>query len=232
MPVPAEWIEAVRAWRSDSARASGRIGLAGLAREARMLSETLLASTQSLTDAQGPVSCARGCGSCCREVIALSPPEALLLSEVHGRLEWARRAEAEERYARNADALETAGLGQASLIDRAGDAFALGLPCPYLEDEVCGIHPERPLVCREHLALSPSAWCSGFSDKSIRVLELPFSVGQALADVAGRLMGYRELVPSVRLPQWLEANLHWAEREWEAGPLLDQLAGCCLASAG
>lgn len=230
--MPPEWIDAVRSWRADPARASGPIGLAGLAREAHALSRALLARLEILTAAQGPVSCGKGCGACCREVIPLSPPEALLLSQTHARLEWTRRAEAGERSSRISAALAAAGLGQASLLDRAPEAFALGLPCPYLEDEACGIHPDRPLVCREHLALSPAAWCGAFPDASIRVLELPASVGEALSCLAMELMGYRELVPIVRLEEWLDANRHWAEREWEAGPLLDRLAAKALASSG
>ena len=227
MAIPVEWIETVHAWRSDPARASGPIGLVDLAREAHTLSSALLMRLEPLTAAQGPVSCSKGCGACCREVIPLSPPEVLLLSETHARLEWSRRAEVEERFVRNSSALAAAGLGEASLLDRAGDAFALGLPCPYLEDEACGIHPERPLVCREHLALSPSAWCGGFPDSFIRVLEMPVSVGQALSEIAWDLMGYREHIPIVRVREWLEANRHWADRRWEAGPLLDRLATLC-----
>lgn len=219
-------MNAVRDWRADPLRASGPIGLAGLAREAQTLSHALLSILET-PGGQGPVSCGKGCAACCREVIPLSPPEALLLSQTHGRLEWARRAEAEERFGRNTEVLENSGFVQASLIDRAADVYALRLPCPYLEDEACGIHPERPLACREHLALSPAAWCAGFPDTSIRMVDLPAAVGEALADVAGHLMGYRELVPTLRLWQWLKSNRHWADREWEAGPLLDRLASRC-----
>lgn len=222
MPLPREWEDAIAAWREDPSRPSGMIGLADLAREAYALSAALLATVPA------QVSCAKGCAACCREVIPLSPPEALLLAETHAGLTWERRAESEERRARNFAALKAAGLADAPLLDRAAEVFAMRLDCPYLENESCGIHPDRPLACREHLAVSPSEWCAGFPDPSIRMLELPASVGEALAALAAGLMGYREAVPMARLADWLEANRDWAGREWRAGLLLDALARICL----
>jgi Fe-S-cluster containining protein len=30
------------------------------------------------------------------------------------------------------------------------EAFALGIACPFLEDEACSIYADRPLACRQH----------------------------------------------------------------------------------
>jgi Fe-S-cluster containining protein len=38
--------------------------------------------------------------------------------------------------------------------------FTLGIACPFLEDESCSIHPDRPLVCREYLVTSPAELCA------------------------------------------------------------------------
>ena len=35
------------------------------------------------------------------------------------------------------------------------DYFRLGIACPFLEDESCSIHPDRPIACREYLVTSP-----------------------------------------------------------------------------
>jgi Fe-S-cluster containining protein len=228
MPFPAEWIDAIRAWRTDPARPSGLLGLAALAREAYALSHSLLSLSGPLTAAQGPVSCGKGCAACCREVIPLSPPEALLLAETHARLDWELRGEAEERRRRITLTLAESGFAHAALIDRSADIFALGLPCPYLENETCGIHGERPLACREHLAVSPAENCGGFPDPSIRTLDLPASVGEALTAVAADLMGYREAIPMARITEWLEANQAVALKEWDAGFLLDLLVARAL----
>ena len=37
--------------------------------------------------------------------------------------------------------------------------FKFGIACPFLEDESCSIHPDRPMACREHLVSSPAENC-------------------------------------------------------------------------
>jgi hypothetical protein len=37
--------------------------------------------------------------------------------------------------------------------------FKLGIACPFLDDESCSIHPDRPMVCREYLVSSPAENC-------------------------------------------------------------------------
>lgn len=231
MPMPQEWTLAIAAWRAEPSRPSGKMNLAQLAREANSLSAALQSRMHSLIEAQGPISCGIGCNACCRHVVPLSPPEAFLLSETHAGLSWERRAETEERLDRVHAALDRAEMGSTPIFDSAAKYFSLGMPCPYLEAEACVIHPDRPMACREHLALSPAAWCWDFPDAFIRVLDLPVSVGEALATVAAELMGCREAIPMVRLQPWLAANGAWAEREWDAVPLLDRLAALCMPSA-
>jgi hypothetical protein len=35
--------------------------------------------------------------------------------------------------------------------------------CPFLEDEACSIHADRPLSCREYLVTSPPELCAALS---------------------------------------------------------------------
>ena len=37
--------------------------------------------------------------------------------------------------------------------------FKFGIACPFLEDESCSIHPDRPMACREYLVSSPAENC-------------------------------------------------------------------------
>jgi hypothetical protein len=37
--------------------------------------------------------------------------------------------------------------------------FKLGIACPFLEDESCSIHPDRPMACREYLVSSRPENC-------------------------------------------------------------------------
>ena len=50
--------------------------------------------------------------------------------------------------------------------------FRLGVPCPFLEDESCSIHPERPLACREYLVTSPASNCASPSADNIEMVPL------------------------------------------------------------
>ncbi len=38
--------------------------------------------------------------------------------------------------------------------------FHLGIACPFLEDESCSIHADRPISCREYLVTSPAVNCA------------------------------------------------------------------------
>ena len=47
------------------------------------------------------------------------------------------------------------------------------IPCPFLEDESCSIHPERPLVCREYLVTSPAELCAGATQEGVTPVAVP-----------------------------------------------------------
>src|SRR5260370_9472019 len=73
-------------------------------------------------------------------------------------------------------AIDRAGLkerGERSDRELAVTYFALGIPCPFLEDESCSIHPERPLVCREYLVTSPAELCSGERQEGVTPVAVP-----------------------------------------------------------
>jgi Fe-S-cluster containining protein len=122
------------------------------------------------------VSCRKGCGACCRQLVPLSRTEGERLLQVVHALPLARRTALKERF----EATE-ARIAQAGLTDRAGRSdralsaayFALGLACPFLEDESCSIHPDRPLVCREYLVTSPAALCAGPAQEGVTPVPVP-----------------------------------------------------------
>ena len=51
--------------------------------------------------------------------------------------------------------------------------FALGVACPFLEEESCSIHAERPLVCREYLVTSPAERCAGPAQEGVTPVAVP-----------------------------------------------------------
>ncbi len=58
--------------------------------------------------------------------------------------------------------------------------FALGIPCPFLEDERCTIHPIRPLRCREYMVASPAEHCAHPETKEVIGVKPPVLLSRVL----------------------------------------------------
>lgn len=122
------------------------------------------------------ISCRKGCGACCRQLVPVSRTEGERLLQVVQEMPAERREVVKARFAAAEAAIEVGGLK-----DRQGRSdrelstayFALGVPCPFLEDESCSIHPERPLVCREYLVTSPAELCAGPQQEGVTPVAVP-----------------------------------------------------------
>jgi Fe-S-cluster containining protein len=142
------------------------------------------------------VSCRAGCGACCRQLVPVSEPEARRLAELVRRLPDPERAAVEERFGRALEALAPDGLlarlrACDTLTDREErrriglEYFSRGLPCPFLVNESCSIHPDRPLACREYLVTSPAERCARPGPGLIDQVALPTRLSQALMRFPG-----------------------------------------------
>jgi Fe-S-cluster containining protein len=78
--------------------------------------------------------------------------------------------------------------------------FRLRIACPFLEDESCSIHPERPLVCRQHLVTSPSKQCSNPVPENITRVVLGANVSDALKRIERRDPSQSQAVPLTLAP--------------------------------
>ncbi len=136
------------------------------------------------TGAGHPVSCQKGCGACCRQMVPLSIFEAEFLGNWFSTLPQERQAELEERFRSGLMKLRDAGVldkimdqnwgaEPESFVQMSIDYFHAGVPCPFLEDENCSIHPIRPLICREYLVTSPAELCQDPSLYQISAIHLP-----------------------------------------------------------
>ncbi len=152
------------------------------------------------------VSCRAGCGACCRQLVPVSEVEARRLAQLVRGLPAAERAEVEARFARALDALASNGLldrlrQPEALTDREErrrvglEYFARGVACPFLVNESCSIHPDRPLACREYLVTSPAERCARPAPGIIDQVPMPTQLSQALM----RFGGAAEPAP----PRWL-----------------------------
>ncbi len=122
------------------------------------------------------ISCRKGCGACCRQLVPISRTEGERLLEEIKAMPPNRQQRLRDRFVATEQKIEAAGLK-----DRAGRSdrdlsvayFAMGLPCPFLEDESCSIHPVRPMVCREYLVTSPAELCAGPAQEGVTPVAVP-----------------------------------------------------------
>jgi len=122
------------------------------------------------------ISCRKGCGACCRQLVPVSRTEGERLLQIVEAMPAERRERLKARFTAAEAAIDAGGLK-----DRRGRSdrelstayFVLGVPCPFLEDESCSIHPERPLVCREYLVTSPAELCAGPRQEGVTPVAVP-----------------------------------------------------------
>ncbi|QDV38942.1 YkgJ family cysteine cluster protein [Tautonia plasticadhaerens] len=158
----------------------------------RALTDAIVAESEREVEAQGrAISCRKGCGACCRQLVPVAEAEARALRDLIGRMPEPRRSEVLRRFAEARRRLDEAGLLELLLHPErttveqrralGPDYFRLGIPCPFLEEESCSIHPERPLACREYLVTSPAEDCADPTPERIRRVELPIVLSGLLS---------------------------------------------------
>jgi Fe-S-cluster containining protein len=201
--------------------------------------EVLLPSLQQLSDrvVEGvgdkarrnglEISCRKGCGACCRQLVPISPAEARLLAVIVENMPTEAQALIRERFDQAVQRLQASGLQEQAInyhrlpkseIRSMGRAyFELGIPCPFLNDEACSIHPIRPLVCREYLVISSPDHCATLAGEHIRRLQFPVSIASAFAGMDGvSVPGENIYLPLIMALQWSAA--HAGEVELRPGP--------------
>ncbi len=133
--------------------------------------------------AGGTVSCKAGCGMCCRQPVPIAEAEAYQIHEMVENMLEPRRSEIKKRFD---DACEHfTKTGWFKKIDKAvglepdernkliEDYFREDIPCPFLVNESCSIHKNRPLSCREYLVTSPAKCCADPAAGNIQMVNLP-----------------------------------------------------------
>lgn len=168
------------------------------------------------------ITCRAGCGACCRQYVPVSDMEARALAELIERMPEERQARVRARFAEAEARLREAGVWER--LTHGGrmlpsehrplviDYFHRGIACPFLEDEACSIHPDRPLICREYLVVSPEIHCARLEHKRIRRLAAPqTSTALHIMDGAHDHENYN-VFPLVGLLDWLRRHPDEPER--------------------
>ncbi len=163
------------------------------------------------------VSCAAGCGACCRQPVPLSELEVYHLAEVVNEMPEPRRSEVRDRFARGNAHFASIGwyekvqdcrkLAEDGRTEEAArtleglvlDYFSDGIACPFLEDELCSIHEVRPLACREYLVSSPPANCSQPNATSVNRIPIALYPSKTLINVGTTgAFAHLGLLPMIR----------------------------------
>lgn len=191
--------------------------------------DTLLPVLQGLTDtivgvaaagveaAGETIRCRAGCGACCRQLVPISEAEARALRRLVQELPEPRREEVYGRFAEALRRLQEVGALEKlrerqsfeydELLPFGLEYFRLGISCPFLVEESCSIHPDRPLSCREYLVTSPPENCAEPTRETVRLVNLPAKlsviVNQLDADPQAR---YVRWVPLILALEWAEAH--------------------------
>ena len=101
----------------------------------------------------------------------------------------AARTEIRERFAAAIKRLAEIGLlekcgtmtsGRTRITNRRGPSTFARIACPFLEDESCSIHPQRPVSCREFLVTSPAENCFAAVREGCSTDQFPFKMWWAL----------------------------------------------------
>lgn len=147
------------------------------------------------------VSCRKGCSACCRaQPVPVTPPEAYALARLVEALPQESQREVRARFSDRVERLREAGLDRPFLArDPSLDAakarelarryFALGLVCPFLEDDACSIHHRRPFVCRQYLVTSPASLCVNPFDNAVDVVPAPLNATRSMLATAAGVLG-------------------------------------------
>jgi len=205
---------------------SARVSVpAGLARTADLLplaqglSDRVAQETIKAVEGTGrEISCRKGCGACCSNLVAISEVEARRIVAVVDEMPEPRRTVIRTRFAEARQRLESAGLLQqlqhssewtdAEYTKLVGDYFRVRLPCPFLEAGSCSIYEDRPITCREYLVVSPAEHCAEDDSRDVvrvRVLMPVFhAVAQWQTVPPKHLM--ERVVPLILALEWSEAH--------------------------
>lgn len=163
------------------------------------------------------ISCRAGCGACCRQPVPVTHSEARRIVEIVDAMAEPQRSTVRARFESAMERLRSSGLlavmrGETGTDSEAGRTIAyryfdLGIPCPFLEDESCSIHEDRPLRCREYLVTSPALMCADVENQPVEVVPILNRPSEALAAI-GR--GDEQLRPGfialVQAIEWTKAH--------------------------
>lgn len=163
------------------------------------------------------ISCKKGCGACCRQPVPLAEIEAYQIAELVAQMPEPRQTAVKERFEK-----AFAHFAEIGWFERLGEAatqtpreqeqvvtdyFREGIPCPFLVDESCSIHQDRPLACREYLVTSPAENCSSPTQETVDKIPLPVNAAVKILPLGQtKVITGVNFIPLVLALKWVEMN--------------------------
>lgn len=184
------------------------------ASDAADLAERVLDRSLAAIENDPSIACRRGCAHCCVTVASVTPPEIFRVAQ------WL----VAEQHRLPAELSIAAVVGRCTAKEGASIAAMMvaKVACPSLVDDACGVHPARPLNCRQFFSTSLAACIARFGrdegdipyvsaavDRGVltRILLLGAMQAAGLPDTSYELSG--ALRVALTVPD--------AERRWLAG---------------
>lgn len=166
------------------------------------------------------ISCRKGCGNCCKQLVPLAIPEAFFLNDLINTFSHKMLVKIKHRFTKIIDIVKNEGLlenlknpGKNIHIDIA--YFNLAMECPFLEDGICAIYQYRPFICREYYVTSDAAYCSNLEMDRIQKVKIKRNVGALIAAFSARLLGLQPApVPLAIFPVWVKENASLETKKW------------------
>jgi Fe-S-cluster containining protein len=213
---------------------AGRTNLTELLPILQDLDDSLIgAAAAEEVSAGRSISCQAGCGACCRQLVPISIFEAEALTTWIRTIPEPQQQELARRFDQTLRTLASAGILE-RLVASGGefwdpendahkrlaiDYLYKRVPCPFLVDEACSIHPIRPLICREYLVTSPPAHCVDPANLQTEMVPLPIRLMPTLNQIGAEVEhNTRGWIPLIFLFAWMKADAHPGERISGTGP--------------
>jgi Fe-S-cluster containining protein len=179
-----------------------------------------------------PVTCSKGCGVCCKQLVPLAIPEVFFIVERLLEMPAALRTPVLQKFEFIEKNLETDNfIGSLRTIDQtkndraiAERYFRAGLDCPFLEHGSCSIHPWRPVVCREFNSLSDPLLCNDPFTNKVKALSYRRRPSEILAKLYSMLTDSTPvLTPVPLLFEAFERYRQIALKTWQSTFLVEKM---------